>query len=136
MLFPFYCLDTPIGPVIKQMWDEEKEHLDICERFLAKHHVNPTLFTPLFKQLAYGLGKEYNKYYYNITSIFFNICFLGVGSALIGKEGAMACTIAVEELIGGHYNDQIKELIALDLSTEDQKELLKVSIIYFLFNFV
>lgn len=38
----------------------------------------------------------------------FTIYLAGVGSALLGKEGAMACTIAVEELIGQHYNDQLK----------------------------
>jgi ubiquinone biosynthesis monooxygenase Coq7 len=28
----------------------------------------------------------------------------GAGSALLGKEGAMACTVAVESVIGAHYN--------------------------------
>ena len=36
----------------------------------------------------------------------------------------MACTIAVEELIGKHYNDQIKELIDDDPS--EHKDLLKI----------
>ena len=30
--------------------------------------------------------------------------FAGVGTALLGKEAAMACTVAVEEVIGEHYN--------------------------------
>lgn len=30
---------------------------------------------------------------------------LGAGSALLGKEGAMACTVAVESVIGEHYNE-------------------------------
>lgn len=29
---------------------------------------------------------------------------VGAGSALLGKEGAMACTVAVEAVIGDHYN--------------------------------
>lgn len=49
----------------------------------------------------------------------------GAGTALLGKEGAMACTIAVEELIGRHYNDQIKQLI--DDDPEVHKDLLQVS---------
>ena len=33
---------------------------------------------------------------------------IGAGSALIGgKEGAMACTVAVETVITEHYNDQV-----------------------------
>lgn len=30
--------------------------------------------------------------------------FVGAGTALLGKEGAMACTVAVESVIGEHYN--------------------------------
>ncbi|KAI6242642.1 5-demethoxyubiquinone hydroxylase, mitochondrial [Aphelenchoides fujianensis] len=95
---------TEVGPVIQEMWDEEKEHLQTCERLLAKHDVAPTVFTPLFKKMAFGLG---------------------VGTALIGKEGAMACTIAVEDLIGRHYNEQIRRLIELGDDPET-RELLAI----------
>ena len=30
---------------------------------------------------------------------------IGAGTALIGKEAAMACTVAVETVIGEHYNE-------------------------------
>jgi ubiquinone biosynthesis monooxygenase Coq7 len=29
----------------------------------------------------------------------------GAGCALLGKEAAMACTVAVEDVIGDHYNE-------------------------------
>jgi len=29
---------------------------------------------------------------------------LGAGTALLGKEAAMACTVAVEDVISTHYN--------------------------------
>ena len=32
------------------------------------------------------------------------IHFEGAGTALLGKEGAMACTVAVETAIGHHYD--------------------------------
>lgn len=51
---------------------------------------------------------------------------LGAGSALLGKEMAMTCTIAVESVITKHYNDQIKELT--DDDPVQNKELLDVSI--------
>uniref|UniRef100_A0AC34QPD7 5-demethoxyubiquinone hydroxylase, mitochondrial n=1 Tax=Panagrolaimus sp. JU765 TaxID=591449 RepID=A0AC34QPD7_9BILA len=86
---------SSVADIIKGMWDEEKEHLDTMERLCAKHEVPPTRFAPVFS----------------------------VGTALLGKEGAMACTIAVEELIGRHYNDQIKELINDD--PQVHKDLLK-----------
>ncbi|XP_013381943.1 5-demethoxyubiquinone hydroxylase, mitochondrial-like, partial [Lingula anatina] len=43
-------------------------------------------------------------------------------TALLGKEGAMACTTAVETAIVKHYNDQIRELIEED--PEEYKEML------------
>ncbi|CAI5445035.1 unnamed protein product [Caenorhabditis angaria] len=94
---------SSIGSIIKKMWDEEKEHLDTMERLAAKHDVSHTILSPVFGLAAYALG---------------------VGSALLGKEGAMACTVAVEELIGQHYNDQLKELLADD--PEAHKELLEI----------
>lgn len=33
-----------------------------------------------------------------------------MGTALISKEAAMACTVAVETVIGGHYNQQLRVL--------------------------
>lgn len=32
----------------------------------------------------------------------------GAGTALIGKEAAMACTVAVEDVIGDHYNRSVE----------------------------
>lgn len=37
----------------------------------------------------------------------------------MGREAAMACTEAVETAIGGHYNEQVKEL--LDMADEMEK---------------
>ena len=39
---------------------------------------------------------------------------VGASSALLGKEGAMACTVAVEESVSEHYNSQIRELMEAD----------------------
>lgn len=50
--------------------------------------------------------------------------FIFIGTALLGKESAMACTVAVEEVIADHYNSQIRELMAED--PVQNKELLDV----------
>ena len=42
---------------------------------------------------------------------------LGVASAIMGEKAAMACTIAVEEVIGEHYAKQVEVL------DDDHKEL-------------
>ena len=44
---------------------------------------------------------------------------------LTGKEGAMACTVAVEDTIVTHYTDQIREIIEQG-KEEDYTELLQV----------
>ncbi len=35
---------------------------------------------------------------------------LGVATAIMGKKAAMACTAAVEEVIGEHYKEQVSHL--------------------------
>ena len=37
---------------------------------------------------------------------------LGTGTALLGKKGAMACTVVVEASITEHYNAQLRALTA------------------------
>ncbi|EJD75587.1 hypothetical protein LOAG_17300 [Loa loa] len=89
--------------VIEEMQAQEKEHLNVMERLCAKHNIQPTILAPVLSIAAYALG---------------------VGTALCGKETAMACTTAVEELIGEHYNQQLMEL--LDDDPIDHADLLKI----------
>ena len=49
---------------------------------------------------------------------------LGAGTALLGKEAAMSCTVAVEDVIGDHYNSQIRQLV--EDNPEKHKELLEI----------
>ena len=72
-----------LKPVLHHMWEQEIIHNTFNK--LQKRRVRPGLLTPLWKLGAIGMG---------------------VGTALIGKE-AMACTVAVETVIGGHYNQQL-----------------------------
>lgn len=65
------------------MWDQEKVHLKKFEEIMPKYRVRPTALRPLWSIAGYALG---------------------AGSALLGKEGAMACTVAVESAITEHYN--------------------------------
>ena len=94
---------TSVGPVIKEMWDQEKEHLKKFEELLPKYRARPSLLLPFWNVAGYVLGAS---------------------TALLGKETAMACTVAVEEVIADHYNSQIRELMAED--PVENKELLDV----------
>ncbi|CAF4351154.1 unnamed protein product, partial [Rotaria magnacalcarata] len=42
------------------------------------------------------------------------------GTALLGKEAAMACTVAVEAVIGEHYNNQLRDLMEHADQTKDK----------------
>lgn len=75
---------------IQEMYDQEKHHYDVMEKMVLKHRVRPTLLTPLWHVGGFALGAV---------------------TALMGKEAAMACTVAVETEIAQHYNDQLRELI-------------------------
>ena len=85
------------------MWDQEKEHLDTFNKLIPKHRARPTALLPFWHIAGYALG---------------------AGTALLGKEAAMACTVAVESSITEHYNDQIRELTNSD--KEVHKELIDV----------
>ena len=75
------------------MWDQEKEHLAKFNELLPAYRVRPSALRPLWDVSGFALG---------------------AGTALLGREAAMACTVAVETVIGEHYNDQIRDLMEDD----------------------
>uniref|UniRef100_G1SGS8 5-demethoxyubiquinone hydroxylase, mitochondrial n=1 Tax=Oryctolagus cuniculus TaxID=9986 RepID=G1SGS8_RABIT len=84
---------TSVGPVIQKMWDQEKDHLKKFNELMVAFRVRPTVLLPFWNVVGFALG---------------------AGTALLGKEGAMACTVAVEESIAHHYNNQIRTLVEED----------------------
>lgn len=93
---------SDVGPLIQHMWDQEKNHLKTFCELIPHHRVRPTVLTPIWNVAGFALG---------------------AGTALLGKEAAMACTVAVEETITEHYNKQIRELLELE-DSEDRNKLL------------
>jgi len=81
--------DPEYSPLIQEMWDQEKKHLGVMNKMQLQHRVRPTILWEVAQVAGYGLG---------------------VATALMGKEAAMACTEAVETVIGEHYQDQLKAL--------------------------
>lgn len=74
---------------IRHMAEQEKRHLARFNALLNAHQVRPTLLSPLWHAAGYALG---------------------VGTALLGREAAMACTAAVEDAITEHYERQAASL--------------------------
>jgi len=77
------------GPQIQHMMDQEVEHLEAFEALLNERQVRPSLLDPVWGAAGFALGAV---------------------TAAMGPKAAMACTIAVEEVIGEHYADQADRL--------------------------
>jgi len=88
--------NTKIGKTIQHMADQEQEHIEKFQKLLISERVRPTALLPLWTIAGYSLG---------------------AGTALMGEKAAMACTVAVEKVIGEHYKEQIL------LLKDDQKKL-------------
>ena len=74
---------------IRQMSAAERRHLERFETLLRDRRARPTLLQPLWSVAGYALG---------------------AATALLGERAAMACTVAVEEVIDEHYRDQSEKL--------------------------
>ena len=74
---------------IRHMAEEEKRHLATFDELVRARHVRPTVLQPLWHVAGYALG---------------------AASALLGERAAMACTVAVEEVIDEHYRGQAERL--------------------------
>ena len=85
-----------VAPIIREMADAERKHLETFDRLLSERRVRPTLLAPFWHAAGFALG---------------------AGSALMGPRAAMACTAAVEEVIEEHYAAQVDKL------GDDEKEL-------------
>lgn len=86
----------PSAKVIKHMADQEEKHLQAFNKIIADRKVRPTVLMPIWHVAGF---------------------LLGAGTALLGEKAAMACTVAVEEVIDEHYRDQSEQL------GNDEKEL-------------
>lgn len=83
---------------------QEEEHLAKMGDLVVNRRSRPSALLPLWHVAGYALG---------------------AGTALLGKEAAMACTVAVETVIGEHYNDQIRELLSRGYDEEELLAILK-----------
>ena len=84
--------------MLRHMEEQELHHLETFNKLVVERRVRPTLLTPLWHLAGFALG---------------------AGTALLGEKAAMACTVAVEEVIDEHYASQAEQL------GEDEAELLK-----------
>ena len=77
------------GPMLRHMTEQEQVHLDTFNRLARERGVRPTLLQPFWHVAGWARG---------------------AGTAVMGSRAAMACTVAVEEVIDQHYAEQAEKL--------------------------
>ncbi|MHA1113898.1 MAG: demethoxyubiquinone hydroxylase family protein [Alphaproteobacteria bacterium] len=80
---------SAVAPAIRRMAEQERDHLARFDALINERHVRPTALAPLWHVGGYVLG---------------------AATALMGEKAAMACTVAVEEVIDEHYAGQAARL--------------------------
>ena len=98
--------DPKYAPIIQNMWNQEKEHLEEMEYMNLKYRTRKSLLEPLWSVGGFVLGSV---------------------TALMGPKSAMVCTVAVENVITQHYNNQIRDILAEGDIKESQYMLNKFS---------
>ena len=96
-----FIKDNNLKEMIEEMKDHEKEHLEFFDNEIKKRNIKPTKLLPLWDLLGVGLG---------------------FSSAIMGKKATMLCTASVEEVIDGHYQNQINQIQS---DEKDLKEKIK-----------
>jgi ubiquinone biosynthesis monooxygenase Coq7 len=81
---------------VEHMAQQEHRHLKEFDRLLVERRVRPTVLQPIWHVAGFALG---------------------AATALLGEKAAMACTVAVEQVIDEHYAKQAAQL------GEDEKPL-------------
>jgi ubiquinone biosynthesis monooxygenase Coq7 len=77
------------APVLHEMQEQERQHLDRFAELIVQRRVRPTALLPLWHIAGFALG---------------------AATAALGERAAMACTVAIEEVIDAHYAGQIDKL--------------------------
>ncbi len=98
--------DAETLALIEHMKLQEDEHFDYFNQEITRQKIRPTLMQPIWKIAGFGLG------------------FL---TAIIDKRAAMACTVAVEEIIDEHYQKQISELEDIKKAASNDQERLETT---------
>ena len=81
--------DTETVKLIQHMKEQEDVHFEYFDQAIVKNQVRPTIMQPIWNVAGFALGAV---------------------TALMGKKAAMACTVAVEEVIDEHYQNQLDKL--------------------------
>jgi len=91
----------PEASVIRHMHEQELTHLHAFEKLMVQRRVRPSALHPIWNVAGFALG---------------------AATAMMGPKAAMACTVAVEEVIDEHYRQQHEQLDATEADLKDTIE--------------
>ena len=77
----------PVGDTIRHMAEQEKKHLAAFDELIVERHVRPTLLSPVWHAAGFALG---------------------AATAAMGERAAMACTVAVGDVILRELIDEFR----------------------------
>ncbi|KAM0683256.1 ubiquinone biosynthesis monooxygenase Coq7 [Mitosporidium daphniae] len=83
-------LDPETVPLVQKMYEQEQGHFVLFEDLVKGYGARPTILQPLCNAGGW---------------------LLGAATAFAGRSTAMACTEAVETVVGNHYSMQLRELL-------------------------
>jgi ubiquinone biosynthesis monooxygenase Coq7 len=86
----------PATAIVEHMQAQEQAHLDTFNKMLVNRRIRPTILSPIWNVAGFALGFITGK---------------------MGQKAAMACTVAVEEVIDQHY--QVQEQILEQFPNEN-----------------
>lgn len=87
-------------PVIEEILSQEIDHFNRFDALISDRRVRPTVMRPIWHVAG---------------------TMLGVATAMMGREAAMACHHAVEAVISDHYNEQLREIYDLNEATSEKR---------------
>lgn len=90
--------DAATEASLAHMQAQEVAHEAALAELLRSRRARPSALLPLWRAAGWALG---------------------VATATLGPQAAMACTVAVETSIGGHYNSQLRTLLSRGLRESD-----------------
>lgn len=90
-----------MAQALERMAEDEKIHLARFNDIINERGVRPTALAPVWHVAGFALG---------------------AATALLGEKAAHACTAAIEEVIDGHYAEQVRKLDELGHSESELRD--------------
>ncbi|KAF0981043.1 hypothetical protein FDP41_012831 [Naegleria fowleri] len=87
-------------PIVNEILGQEVDHFATFDRMIIERRVRPTIFRSIWQPAG---------------------VMLGIGTALLGRNTAMACHEAIENTIFDHYNEQLRDIYEMSVNKSQEQ---------------